>query len=166
MGAIRGAEAWLAAVVRFMTVVVGIVMVSSLLAGVFFRYVMQDSLTWSDEVAMFCFSWATLLAAALLVREGGHVRVEFIEAVLPWPLVRALRILIALAIFATGLYMTWSGWNYMELTEGELSAAIRYPAPWRNASLPVSGVLIMIFSISHLLASRARATGEAPSDAA
>lgn len=166
MGALRDAEAWLAAFVRFAMVTVGVVMVSSLLAGVFFRYVVQDSLAWSDEVAMLCFSWMTLLAAALLVREGGHVRVELIESALPLPMIRGLRILLGLGIFCTGLYMTWSGWNYLELTDGEYSAAIRYPAALRYVSLPVSGVLIMIFSVTHLLASRAPGAGTDPSGAA
>ena len=166
MSVLRGAEAWLAAFVRFVMVTVGVVMVSSLLAGVFFRYVVQDSLTWSDEVAMLCFSWMTLLAAALLVREGGHVRVELIESALPTPLVRSLRILIGLGIFCTGLYMTWSGLNYVELTDGEYSAAIRYPTSLRNVSLPVSGVLIMIFSVTHLLASRVSGQAGDPSGAA
>ncbi|MFA7505447.1 MAG: TRAP transporter small permease [Burkholderiaceae bacterium] len=166
MGVVRDAEAWLAALVRFVMVTVGVVMVSSLLLGVFFRYVLQDSLTWSDEVAMLCFSWVTLLAAALLVREGGHVRVELIEAALPWSLIRALRILIGLGIFGVGLYMTWSGWSFLELTQGEYSAAIRYPAAWRNVSLPVSGVLIMIFSITHVLASSAPGTDGDPGSAA
>ena len=103
MSVLRVAEAWLAAFVRFAMVAVGVVMVSSLLAGVFFRYVVQDSLSWSDEVAMLCFSWMTLLAAALLVREGGHVRVELIESVLPRPLVLSLRALIGLGIFCIGL---------------------------------------------------------------
>jgi len=154
MGALRDAEAWLAAFVRFVTVTVGVVMVSSLIAGVFFRYVMQDSLAWSDEVAMLCFSWMTLLAAALLVREGGHVRVELIESVLPGPMVRLLRALIALGIFVMGLYMVWTGWSYLGLTEGELSAAMRYPMSLRYVALPVSGALIMVFSVVHVLDSR------------
>jgi len=156
---LRDAEAWLVAFVRFVTVAVGVVMVSCLILGVFYRYVLQDSLAWSDEVAMLCFTWATLLAAALLVREGGHVRVELIESMLPRTLVVGLRMLIGLGIFAMGLYMAWTGWNFLGLTDGEYSAAIRYPMSLRYVALPVSGVLIMIFSVTHLLDSRTAHVG-------
>ena len=155
----RDAEAWLVAFVRFVTVAVGVVMVSCLIVGVFYRYVLQDSLALSDEVAMLCFTWATLLAAALLVREGGHVRVGLIESVLPGTLVVALRMLIGLGIFVMGLYMAWTGWSYLGLTDGEYSAAIRYPMFLRYIALPVSGVLIMLFSVMHLLDSRTANVG-------
>lgn len=159
MAKIRDAEAGLAALVRLLTVGSGTVMVSSLISGVFFRYVLQDSLTWSGEVAMLCFSWMTLLAAALLVRDGAHVRVELIDSLLPRPMVASLRMFIGLGIFGAGLYMLYTGWNYLELTLGEYSAAIRYPMWLRNVSLPVSGVLIMIFSIRRLVTSASASTG-------
>lgn len=147
-----------------LTVLGGAVIVGSLILGVFFRYVLQNSLSWTDEVAMFCFSWIVLLAAALLVRESGHVRVELIENYLPAVVVRLLRIGIELLVLLTGVYMVWTGWDFMQMTVGQLSPAIRYPIWARNLSVPVSGVLICLFAILNL--SNRPPSLDAPADAA
>ncbi|MDT3679238.1 MAG: TRAP transporter small permease [Burkholderiaceae bacterium] len=142
-----------------LTVIGGAVIVGSLIVGVFFRYVLRDSLSWTDEVAMFCFSWIVFLAAALLVRESGHVRVELIENYLPNRAARGLRIFIDLLILITGVYLVWTGWNLMILTVGQLSPAVRYPIWTRNLSLPVSGLLMALFATSNLLRREKAASG-------
>src|SRR5699024_4473027 len=40
----------------------------SLAAGVFFRYVFQDPLTWSDEMAMFSLAWLTFIGGSITIR--------------------------------------------------------------------------------------------------
>jgi TRAP-type C4-dicarboxylate transport system permease small subunit len=145
--------------VELLTVIGGAVIVGSLIVGVFFRYVLRDSLSWTDEVAMFCFSWIVFLAAALLVRESGHVRVELIENYLPNRAARGLRIFIDLLILITGVYLVWTGWNLMILTVGQLSPAVRYPIWTRNLSLPVSGLLMALFATSNLLRREKAASG-------
>jgi len=136
--------------VAALTVLGGAVIVASLITGVFFRYVVQSALSWTDEVAMFCFSWTVLLAAALLVHESGHVRVELIEACLPPPALRLLRALIQVLILVTGAYMVWTGWDFMQMTVGQTAPATRYPIWVRNLALPVAGALIVVFSLLNL----------------
>lgn len=137
--------------IEALSVLGGAVFVASLIIGVFFRYVLHDALTWTDEVAMFCFTWVVLLGSALLIRESGHVRVELIENYLRPSLVKGLRIFIQILILVTGFYMVWTGWDFVQLTVGQTAPATRYPIWWRNLSLPVSGILIIIFSIINIL---------------
>jgi len=160
-GPVQRLELGIARGVELLIVVGGAVIVGSLIVGVFFRYVLRDSLSWTDEVAMFCFSWIVLLAAALLVRESGHVRVELIENYLPKRAARALRVFIDLLILITGIYLVWTGWNFMILTVGQLSPAVRYPIWARNLSLPVSGLLMAVFAASKLLRRGKAASGAA-----
>lgn len=137
-------------VVQGLAVLSAVVMVSSLLLGIFFRYVMQDSLTWSEEVAMLCFSWLVFLAAALMVRENGHVRIELVMTLFPPAVYRLLNQVIWIAIALVGLYMAWTGYQFIQLTMGQKSAAIRYPIWLRDSSLPVSGVLIALYALLNL----------------
>lgn len=59
--------------------------VMSLLIGaqVFMRYVMHDSLTWSEELARYCFIWATYLGVSCAVKHKAHICVEALTAKLP-----------------------------------------------------------------------------------
>ena len=51
--------------------------------GVFFRYALNNSLTWADEVAMIFFVWATFLSIATGYLHGKHVGVRFVVRALP-----------------------------------------------------------------------------------
>ncbi|NYT66278.1 TRAP transporter small permease [Alcaligenaceae bacterium] len=57
----------------------------SLLIGaqVFMRYVMHDSLTWSEELARYCFIWATYLGVSCAVKHKAHICVEALTERLP-----------------------------------------------------------------------------------
>ncbi len=149
---LRRLESVLTAVVQTLTVLSAVVMILSLLVGVFFRYVMQDSLTWSEEVAMLCFSWLIFLAAALMVRENGHVRMELIEKVLPARSYGLLNQSIWILIALIGGYMAWTGFQFIQLTMGQSSPAIRYPIWMRDISLPIGGILITFYALLNLCA--------------
>jgi len=159
---LRPLERALTLVVQTLAVLSVSVMVISLLLGVFFRYVLQDSLTWSEEVAMLCFSWLTFLTAALMVRENGHVRVELLVAMLPEKVYRLLNQLIWLVIALVGVYMVWTGMQFISLTMGQTSAAMRYPVWMRDVSFSVGGVLIAIYALLNLWVS----SDDAPKSAA
>jgi TRAP-type C4-dicarboxylate transport system permease small subunit len=48
----------------------GIVVV--VLIGVFYRYVLNDSLSWTEEVARFLLVYITFIGASLALKEGSH----------------------------------------------------------------------------------------------
>ncbi|TGN41847.1 TRAP transporter small permease [Marinobacter confluentis] len=127
--------------------VTALIMVASLLLGVFYRYVLEDSLIWNDEVASLAFTWTIFLFASALVREGGHVRVTLLVDALPPLLAELTERLILVLIFAFGLLMLWSGWNFAEFTSGQESAALRYPIWIKNAAVPFSGFLICFHAL-------------------
>lgn len=147
---LRRLDDGITSVVRAGAVLTAAVMISSLILGVFYRYVLDNALTWSEEVAMFCFSWLTFLTAALMVRENGHVRVDLIASILPprawWLLNQVIWVLIALI----GLYMAWTGYQFIFLTMGQTSPAIRYPVWLRDVSLSVGGVLVSFYALRNL----------------
>jgi TRAP-type C4-dicarboxylate transport system permease small subunit len=53
------------------------------LLQVFVRYVLEQPLPWTDEVARYCFVWASFLAAAVIVGRGEHFNIDFMLEALP-----------------------------------------------------------------------------------
>ena len=49
---------------------------------VFFRYVLNNPIVWSDEVIMMLMLCLTYFGAALAAHRGGHINVEIIETIL------------------------------------------------------------------------------------
>lgn len=52
-------------------------------AQVFMRYVMDSSLAWSEELARYCFIWATYLGVSYAVKRNAHICVEAAVSRLP-----------------------------------------------------------------------------------
>ena len=62
-----------------------VLMVSCLGAQVFFRFVLDASLTWSEELSRFAFIWLVYMGAVLGAKERIHIRVTAFQRLLPAP---------------------------------------------------------------------------------
>jgi len=51
-------------------------MTTIILMQVFFRYVLENSLSWSEELARYLFIWLTFLGASIAMRENAHIKVS------------------------------------------------------------------------------------------
>jgi TRAP-type C4-dicarboxylate transport system permease small subunit len=157
--ALRRPLAALARGVRAVVVGLVAVMLGALALQVLMRYVFGQALSWSEELALLCFSWAMLLAIALGVRDGVHVRMDLIATRLPAALGRWLDKSVALAITGAGGFVAWAGMNYVQDSFGATSAAIGYPTAWLYACAPVGGALILVFALEHALLGPPQAPG-------
>lgn len=151
-------RAWLSAacdgigaVVRWLVVALAGVMLAALALQVVMRYALDRAPSWTEELAITCFGWSMLLAIALGVREGVHVRMDLLVEMLPVPLQRALDRGMLLVVAATGAFLVWSGLRYTIDTAGAVSAAIGYPLEWLYSSAPVCGGLICLFALERAL---------------
>ena len=60
-----------------------VLMVFCLGAQVFFRFVLNASLTWSEELSRFAFIWLVYMGAVLGAKERIHIRVTAFHRLLP-----------------------------------------------------------------------------------
>lgn len=148
---LRAACDRLAQGVRALVVLLVAVMLAVLTLQVLMRYGFGRALSWSEELALLCFSWSMLLAIALGVRDAIHVRLDLLVEALPSAVARALDKLVSLAVAAFGAFLVWAGQNYVADSMGATSAAIGYPTPWLYACAPVCGALIALFALERLL---------------
>jgi TRAP-type C4-dicarboxylate transport system permease small subunit len=123
----------------------------SLNIQVFTRYVMGQSASWSEELAMFLFSWSVLLVGSLGVREKFHVSLTFVLSFAPPTFRFLIEKILHLITLVFGVFLATSGMSYVERTLGQVSAAVQYPVEWLHYSAPVSGVLICVHAFAHLL---------------
>ncbi|MFH6599025.1 TRAP transporter small permease [Ectopseudomonas khazarica] len=128
-----------------------LIMVLSLIAGVFYRYVLNASLAWTDEVALLAFSWSVFLFSSELVRQQSHVRITLLVERLAPPLRSLIERLSLLLVATFGALMLWAGWKFAAFTAHQVSAALRYPLWLQSAAIPVSGALIVLHSLPLLL---------------
>ncbi len=53
------------------------------LLQVFFRYVLNESLFWAEELVRGLMVWGVMVSSALVAASRGHIRVEVLELMLP-----------------------------------------------------------------------------------
>lgn len=118
---------------------------------VIMRYVVGAASSWSEEAAVLLFSWSVLGGLALGVHEGFHVRLTL----LPDMLSRGGRVgyerAVDAATAALGVFLAWSGWRFLDLTSGSVSAAIGYPTEVLNALAIACGALVALFGAERAL---------------
>ena len=144
--------AWVARVTGWIIVVMASVMMVSLTLQVIFRYVFNSSLTWSEELALFLFTWVVLLAGSIGVREHMHVRLILVRDRFPALGRKLFDAAAELLAMAFGLLLLLKGWDYMANTaeQGMVSAAVRYPLQYLYLAAPTAGVLIVFHGLVNL----------------
>lgn len=142
---------WVVKISYLLGALSALVMLGSLLVGVFYRYVLDASLAWSDEVATLAFIWTIFLFASTLVRDFGHVRVALLLDALPRVAAELFERAIVILVLIFGYILLTTGWDYTEFTANRVSAAVRYPMWLQTAAIPVCGGLIAFHALVLLL---------------
>jgi TRAP-type C4-dicarboxylate transport system permease small subunit len=84
-------------------------MLAMILAQVFFRYVLNDSLAWTEELAKFSMVWVACLVAPWAYRAHLNVSIQMFADALPAVLRRITELLITLlVIFICGMFFLQS----------------------------------------------------------
>jgi len=110
---------------------------------IFFRFVLNNSLTWSEELARFMFIWMTFLSIGFCLKDGISLKIDTIIAVFPKK-VQAVTLLIVDVLTAVFfVYLIPSAWNfaYASVLNGQISAACAIPMYFIQGSLFVGFVL-------------------------
>lgn len=110
--------------------------------------------SWTEELSRYLMIWIGLLGGAVIVRESGHLGIDiFIGFVKNRAVKRGIvalshicTILVGIIMFYYGIYVTLQNF-------GQISPALKIAFSWVYMSLPISGALIIIFSLEKWLLS-------------
>ena len=113
----------------------------------FTRYVLNDSLAWTEEIATYCLVAVVFLGAAMCVRVGRHIHVDFLFRYLPTRVARGLATgidALRTAFFAYGAYLVW---RFMDVIGDETMTTISLPKNLIYGCVLLGFVLMFIRSI-------------------
>lgn len=124
-----------------------VIMIIASSLQVFSRYVLNNTFSWTDECARYCFVWFNLLGAGCLVRTKGHAVVDLFSQKLGGGARKIYGILINLFILYMGLVLIKYGSALCSTTMRQRTTALKLPMGLVYGALPVLGVLILIYQI-------------------
>jgi len=134
-------------------VIIFALLVLDVLWQVFSRYILNRSFSFTEEFARFALIWLSILGAAYLNAKREHLSMDFLYQKFSKLNKKKASILIEIFIFLFALIvMVIGGFNlvYTTLHLEQLSGTLRIPLGYIYAILPISGLLIMYFSVYHI----------------
>jgi TRAP-type C4-dicarboxylate transport system permease small subunit len=118
---------------------------------VFFRYVLNDSLQWSEEISVWLQVWMVFLGAAVLTRENAHVTVTAGIARLP-PAARAWAVIAAKVMTLVFLaFLLWYGMQAFNASSHRVSPSTGLSSKWAKLALPTGALLMILAGVATIL---------------
>lgn len=130
------------------------IMVVNVLWQVFSRYLLQSPSSWTEELTRFLLIWLGLLGAAYATGQKLHLAIDLVPSRLEGAKARNLDINIQVVVALFGLLaMTIGGARlvYLTMTLKQISSAMSLPMWIVYLSIPVSGILVVYYSLDNIL---------------
>ncbi len=121
---------------------------------VVYRYVLNQPLHWSEELARYLFVWLSILGATLALQKRGHFGLDVLFRIFPKQLKSYMAVLICFLMGIVIFVIFVEGMTLVRKTALQDSPAMGIPMSWAYASLPVGGALMGIHLIVILLKDR------------
>ena len=142
--AVGGISEWVVAILVVTEIVI-------LFAGVVSRYVFQQPILWSDELASILFLWLAMLGAVVALRRDEHMRMTAIVGMVT-PKVRAFLDVFALAAaLAFLLFIIVPAYEFAHDEAAISTPALDISNAWRASALPIGSLLMIVTAVLRLL---------------
>jgi len=125
-------------------VLIGGIMTAVVIAGVFARYVMQNPMVWTEEIARMAMIWCAYLAMSIAVRQRGHLGVLFFVQKLPLLLQRLVKLFNDVVILGFLVVLIVTGVKIVIAAKIQIEPATGIIMSYPYLIVPLSGVLLMI----------------------
>jgi TRAP-type C4-dicarboxylate transport system permease small subunit len=151
MAAIRRISFRINQVVEYLLFGLGFSMAVIVAVQVFFRYVLNQSLFWSEELARFLLVWLTFLGASVAYYRKVNPGVDVLYARMGPALRRASTLLIHLVSIALFAVMLVYGWRFAHFVRLQISPALNLPKWIVMSVVPISGSVLLVHGIAFFL---------------
>ena len=121
---------------------------------VFGRYVLNNTPTWAESLALLLVLYVTMLGCAVGVRDAGHIGMELLGPLLPEHWMTPMEILIHLLTLGFGALMAWNCGVMLQSVRGYMIPTLGISESFRYVPLVAAGLLIVLFSVEHIVALR------------
>ena len=122
-----------------------------LFTGVVFRYVLQQPLVWSDELASMLFLWLAMLGAAVAFERGEHMRMTALVSRLKPATSAFLDVLATCAALTFLLLMLPHAWEYAVEEAMMTTPALEIRNSWRVSAMASGFAAMAVFAVLRLL---------------
>ncbi len=135
-------------------VVLMALMLIQVLWQVFSRYIIRIPSSFTDELSRFLLIWIGLLGASYATGKKMHLTIDLLPSMLKGKKKERLDLIINILVITFALFVMAIGGIrlvYITLTLGQTSSALEIPLGYIYSVIPLSGALIMFYSIMNII---------------
>jgi TRAP-type transport system small permease protein len=125
-------------------VIIGGAMVVVVISGVFARYLFQNPMSWTEEVARFFMNWMALLGASIVTRHRAHLGLIYFIQKIPLPLQRLTKLLTDGLIMFFLYLLTVEGFQMAVAAKGQIEPTTGITMNYILSCVPLAGLLMII----------------------
>ena len=118
-----------------------------MLAQVFFRYVLNSSLQWSEELAVWGMVWMVFVGSVLLMRRSEHISITTLARIAPQTVRPFLVIFNKAAALVFLVIIGYYGFEVFGGTFHARSPSIGLSTRWIKLAIPVGAVLMAVVAV-------------------
>ncbi len=140
---IRGIEYFLIVLVGLLAILVAV--------EVFFRYVLNASISWYDEFAGYLLVWVTFWGAVLALDRGRHIGFETVVERFPILAQKVTMTVVYLLLIGLQVILVYYGWMLTTQLTGETAITLPVPIGVIYLVIPTTGVMMLLVCVIRIV---------------
>lgn len=138
-------------VIIYIAYILVALMVINTTAGVFFRFVLNNALSWTDELGRYMMIWVGFFGCYLAARDNSHVGVEMFVGLFKPGAQRVFHVVARLVVIVFLVLILSESGKQLSLLGIQTSAALEIPMAIPYSAVTVGVFLMLIENLAHLL---------------
>lgn len=135
----------------YIIMVLGVIMLVVAWAHIFYRYVLNNSLSWSEEFLKLCLVWFCLLSSSILSKRKQHVGIVIFREKMPKKVQHVLVNFVTVLMIIAAAIVAIIGINLVMKSTAQRTPALQISLIYCYGAIPVSFTLMFIYNVFHLL---------------
>lgn len=136
---------------RYVLIALVAIIAVIMVAAVFYRHVLDNSITWAEEGCKYLMVWLALLGAPIALRHAAHINIDLLVKLFPPRGRQAFYLVIHLIIIATMGLLLWQGWVFSQSGARQVASSFNLSMLWMYIAIPIGSGLTCLVAIEHAL---------------
>lgn len=120
-----------------------------ILVQVFFRYALNDSIFWAEEISRLAFFGVLMLTMPMVCDRKAHIVMDLLETALAPKWRRKLEKLNAVIMIAFFAIFAWTGIELVQQSQFMMTSTTNISMAYIYALVPISAILSIVFVINN-----------------
>jgi TRAP-type C4-dicarboxylate transport system permease small subunit len=126
------------------------------LMQVFHRFMLNSSLSWSEEAQIFGHIWVVFLGIPVAYRRGAHLYIETFRDMLPRTLGAAFDLMVELLWAAFAISLMVLGYQVARVAALQESPGLEIPMSWPYSGMILGGAYLLLVAVQRIVDWRSR----------